>query len=360
MKTPQKNAHELMAHYAPQEVHYYNDLSTGLKALIVIHSTALGPATGGTRFYPYASWEAALEDALKLAQAMSYKCALAELPFGGGKGVILGDPKRDKTPELLRAYARVVQQFNGRFTTGEDVGISADDLRVMMHETKFLAGAKGATPDLSTVTAQGVVYGLKACFQTVFGNSSLQGRRLAVQGAGKVGYYLIKLLAREGAQIFVSDIDRRALERVQSEFGAKVVEPPDAIYALECDAFVPCALGGVINDTTLPLFNCKIIAGSANNQLKDPRHGDRLHEFGILYAPDYVINAGGLIAGVQDLLGGSFEKALHETEKIYGRLLKIFEMARREGLAPHRIADRIAEERLRAKRHTYPKSATGG
>jgi leucine dehydrogenase len=347
MKTQTKNVHELIAHYAPQEVHYYNDAATGLKTLIVIHSTALGPATGGTRFYPYPSWEAALEDALRLAQAMSYKCALAELPFGGGKGVILGDPKRDKTPKLLRAYARVVHQFNGRFTTGEDVGMSTDDLRVMMGETKFLA--VGATQGLSAVTAQGVMHGLRACFQTVFGNSSLRGRTLAVQGAGKVGYYLMKLLAREGAKLFVSDIDRRALERAQSECGAQIVEPPEAIYALECDAFVPCALGGVINDTTLPLLNCKIVAGSANNQLKEPRHGDRLHEFGILYAPDYVINAGGLIAGVQDLLGGSLEKALHETEKIYGRLLKIFEIARREGLAPHRIADRIAEERLRKR-----------
>ncbi|MCX8103859.1 MAG: leucine dehydrogenase [Candidatus Bipolaricaulota bacterium] len=348
MKTA-KNAHELIAQYAPQEVHYYSDPATGLKTIIVIHSTALGPATGGTRFYPYQSWEVALEDALKLAQAMSYKCALAELPFGGGKGVIVGDPKREKTPELLRAYARVVQQFDGRFMTGEDVGISAEDLEVMMRETKFLAGAKGVTRDLSTVTAHGVVYGLKACFQTVFGNSSLKGRTLAVQGAGKVGYYLIKLLAAEGAKLLVSDIDRRALEIVQSEFGVRVVEPPEAIYAVECDAFVPCALGGIINDTTLPLLNCKIVAGSANNQLKEPRHGDRLHEFGILYAPDYVINAGGLIAGVQDLLGGSVEKALHETEKIYGRLLKIFEISRREGLAPHRVADRIAEERLRAQ-----------
>ena len=349
MKTP-TTIQELIAQYAPQEIHYYNDAVTGLKALIVIHSTALGPATGGTRFYPYQSWEAALEDALKLAQAMSYKCALAELPFGGGKGVILGDPKRDKTPQLLRAYARIVQQFNGRFTTGEEMGLSAEDLKVMRDETQFIAGARGIAHDLSAVTAQGVFYGLKACFQTVFGNSSLQERTIAVQGAGKVGYHLIKLLAAEGAKLFVSDIDRRALDTVHSEFGVKIVEPPDAIYALECDAFAPCALGGIINDTTLPLLNCKIVAGSANNQLKEPRHGDRLHEFGILYAPDYVINAGGLIAAVQDFLGGSLDKALQETEKIYGRLLKIFELARREGLAPHRIADRIAEERLR-KRH---------
>ncbi|MCS7197885.1 MAG: leucine dehydrogenase [Candidatus Bipolaricaulota bacterium] len=348
MKTP-KAIHELIAQYTPQEVHYYSDPGTGLRALIVIHSTTLGPATGGTRFYPYATWEAALEDALKLAQAMSYKCALAELPFGGGKGVILGDPKREKTPQLLQAYARIVHQFNGRFTTGEEMGIDPEDLKVMMRETQFIAGARGVTPDISPVTAQGVFYGLKACFQTVFGNSSLHGRTIAVQGAGKVGYHLIKLLTAEGARIFVSDIDRRALERVQSEFGVRIVEPPDAIYALECDAFAPCAIGGIINDTTLPLLNCKIVAGSANNQLKEPRHGDRLHEFGILYAPDYVINAGGLIAAVQDLIGGSLERAFQETEKIYGRLLKIFEIARRERIAPHRVADRIAEERLRKR-----------
>ncbi len=358
MKTSQKNAQELIAQYTPQEIHYYSDSATGLKALIVIHSTALGPATGGTRFYPYASWDAALEDALKLAQAMSYKCALAELPFGGGKGVILGDPKRGKTQELLRAYARIVHQFQGRFTTGEELGITADDLKIMMRETQFIAGAKGIARDISPVTAQGVFYGLKACFQTVFGNSSLHGRTIAVQGAGKVGYHLIKLLAAEGVKLFVSDIDRRALERVHSEFGAKIVEPPDAIYALECDALAPCALGGIINDTTLPLLNCKIVAGSANNQLKEPRHGDRLHEFGILYAPDYVINAGGLIAAVQDLLGGSLEKAVQETEKIYGRLLKIFEIARREGIAPHRVADRIAAERLNKATHTQ--LTTGG
>lgn len=348
MKTP-KAIHELIAQYTPQEVHYYSDPGTGLRALIVIHSTTLGPATGGTRFYPYATWEAALEDALKLAQAMSYKCALAELPFGGGKGVILGDPKREKTPQLLQAYARIVHQFNGRFTTGEEMGIDPEDLKVMMRETQFIAGARGVTPDISPVTAQGVFYGLKACFQTVFGNSSLHGRTIAVQGAGKVGYHLIKLLTAEGARVFVSDIDRRALERVQSEFGVRIVEPPDAIYTLECDAFAPCAIGGIINDTTLPLLNCKIVAGSANNQLKEPHHGDRLHEFGILYAPDYVINAGGLIAAVQDLIGGSLERAFQEAEKIYGRLLKIFEIARRERIAPHRVADRIAEERLRKR-----------
>jgi leucine dehydrogenase len=338
-------AHDLLEQYKPEEVHYFYDPTTKLKAIIVIHSTALGPATGGTRFFSYSQWELALEDALRLAQAMSYKNALAELPFGGGKAVILGDPKRDKHPKLLRAYARLIHQFNGRFTTGEDVGIGPEDLREMMQETRFLAGAQGITHDLSQVTAHGVLHGLRAAFQFVLGSDAPQGRTIAVQGAGKVGYHLIRLLTEAGARVTVSDVDARALERVRREFGAQVVEP-NAIYALECDAFAPCALGGIINDQTIPLLNCKIVAGSANNQLKEPRHGDRLHEFDILYAPDYVINAGGLIAGVQDLIGGSLERALKDTEKIYDRLLKIFEISRREGLAPHRVADRIAEERL--------------
>lgn len=352
MNTNSLSAHDLIEQYKPEEVHYFYDPRTRLKAIVVIHSTALGPATGGTRFFPYAQWELALEDALRLAQAMSYKNALAELPFGGGKAVILGDPKREKTPELLRAYARLVHQFNGRFTTGEDVGIGPEDLREMMQETRFLAGARGIAIDLSHVTAHGVLHGLRAAFQFATGSDDLKGRTIAVQGAGKVGYHLIRLLTEAGARVFVSDVDARALERVQREFGAKTVEP-SAIYALECDAFSPCALGGIINDQTIPLLNCKIVAGSANNQLKEPRHGDRLYEFDILYAPDYVINAGGLIAGVQDLLGGSLEQALKDTEKIYNRLLTIFEISQRERLAPHRVADRIAEERLR-KRLLHP------
>lgn len=342
------NIQELLDLYKPEEVHYFQDAATGLKTMVVIHSTALGPATGGTRFFPYVSWESALEDALKLAQAMSYKNALAELPFGGGKAVILGDPKRDKRPELLRAYARVVQRFNGQFTTGEDVGIGPDDLKIMRSETRFLAGAKGTALALSQVTAHGVFFGLRACFQTVFGDDSLQHRTIAVQGAGKVGYYLIRALVEAGARVFVSDVEQRALERVQREFGVKIVDV-NAIYELECDAFSPCALGGGLHDQTLPLLNCKIVAGSANNQLKELRHGDRLHEFGILYAPDYVINAGGLIAGVQDLLEGSLDQAMRDAEKIYGRLLKIFEDSQRAGLSPHHVADLMAQERL-AKR----------
>ncbi len=344
------NTHDLLEQYKPEEVHYFQDAATKLRAIIVIHNTVLGPATGGTRFFPYLNWEMALEDALRLAQAMSYKNALAELPFGGGKAVILGDPKRDKTPELLKAYARLVHQFNGRFTTGEDIGIGPEDLKIMMGETRFLAGAKGIALDLSQVTAHGVWHGLRAAFQFALGSDSLQGRTIAVQGAGKVGYYLVRHLSEAGARVLVSDVDARALQRVQREFSAVPVEP-NAIYELECDAFVPCALGGIINDQTLPLLNCKIIAGSANNQLKEPRHGDRLHEFGILYAPDYVINAGGLIAGVQDLIGGSLDQALRDAEKIYERLLRIFEISRREGLPPHRVAERMAAERLHQHSH---------
>jgi leucine dehydrogenase len=340
-----KTAHELLAEYQPEEVHYWRDPHTDLQAIVVIHSTALGPATGGTRCMSYPNWEAALEDALRLAKAMAYKCAAAGLDFGGGKAVILGDPQKEKTPEKLRAYGKFIERFQGRFTTGQDVGINSDDLSIMAQETRFIAGTRGIVNDLALVTAHGVLYGIKACCQVVYGNDSLQGRRIAVQGAGKVGYRLIERLHQEGAELWVSDIDRRSLERVQREFDVRLVEPME-IYAVECDIFSPCALGEVLNDRTLPLLNCKIVAGSANNPLKEARHGDRLHEFGILYAPDYVINAGGLIGGAQELRRGSLPQALKEAEAIYERLLGIFAKSGREGLPPHRAADLIVEAKL--------------
>jgi leucine dehydrogenase len=340
-----KTAHELMAEFQPEEVHYYHDRQTNLKTIVVIHNTALGPASGGTRFWSYPTWESALEDALRLAKAMTYKCAAAGLSFGGGKSVILGDAKKDKTPALLRAYGKFIERFNGRFTTGEDVGMGHDDFLVIGQETRHIAGNQGIVSDLALVTAHGVLYGLRACCKTVYGSDSLKGKRIAVQGAGKVGYHLISRLHQEGAQIWVSDIDKKSLERVQREFGVKTVEPTE-IFALECDIFSPCALGGMLNDQTIPMLNCQIVAGSANNQLKEARHGDRLHEFGILYAPDYVINAGGLIGGAQELLHGSMAQALKDAEAIYDRLLAIFEKSKREDLPPHRAADAIVEEKI--------------
>jgi leucine dehydrogenase len=340
-----KTATELIAEYQPEEVHYHHDPKSNLKTIVVIHNTALGPATGGTRFLHYPTWEAALEDVLRLAKGMTYKSAAAGLSFGGGKSVIMGDSKKDKSPTLLRAYGKFIDRFSGRFTTGEDVGMSSEDFHTVGQETRHVAGTKGIVSDLALVTAHGILHGLRASCKAVYGSDSLTGKRIAIQGAGKVGYHLIALLHKEGAQIFVTDIDKKSLERVQKEFGAKILEPPE-IYAFECEIFSPCALGGILNDQTIPQLNCEIVAGSANNQLKEARHGDRLHEFGILYAPDYVINAGGLIGGAQELLNGSLEKAMKDVEKIYDRLLAIFERSKRERIPTHKAADLIVEEKI--------------
>ena len=340
-----KTANELIAEYQPEEVHYHHDSKTNLKAIVVIHSTALGPATGGTRFMTYPVWEAALEDGLRLAKGMTYKSAAAGLNFGGGKAVIIGDSKKDKTPALLRAYGKFIDRFSGRFTTGEDVGMSSEDFLIIGQETGHVAGTKGIVTDLALVTAYGILHGIRACCKAVYGSDSLQGKRVAVQGAGKVGYHLIARLHEAGANIYVTDIDKKSLERVQKEFNAKIVEPAE-VYAIDCDIFSPCALGGILNDQTIPLLNCQIVAGSANNQLKEARHGDRLHEFGILYAPDYVINAGGLIGGAQELLNGSMQKALKDAEAIYERLLAIFEKSKREGIPTHKASDLMVEEKI--------------
>ncbi len=338
--------YKLIEQYNPEEIHYFSDERTGLRAIVVIHDTTLGPATGGTRFFHYSSFLEALEDALKLAKAMTYKCAAADVNFGGGKGVIIGDPRRDKTPELLREYGRRIAGFNGRFTTGQDLGITAEDLKFISEETRYLAGTERGVGDLSVVAAQGLIHGMKACVKTVFSKDSLKDLKIAVQGAGQVGYQLIKKLSAEGAEIFVSDVDPRALEGVVRGFKAKAVNPED-IYEVECDIFSPCAVGGVLNDQTIPRLQCAIVAGSANSQLKEPRHGEMLHELGILYAPDYVINAGGLIAGVQEITGGSLERALTEAEKIYDRLSEIITRSKKEGISTAKAADLLVEERLR-------------
>lgn len=338
--------HKLIEQYNPEEVHYFSDERTNLRAIVVIDDTRLGPATGGTRFFPYGSFLEALEDALKLARAMTYKCAAAGVNFGGGKGVIIGDPRRDRTPELLREYGRRISSFNGRFTTGPDLGITPEDLKYIGQETQYLAGTKHGVGDLSVVAAHGLIYGMRACAKAVFGKDSLKNLKIAVQGAGQVGYQLIKALSAEEAEVFVSDVNPQALDRVTKEFKAKVVNLED-IYELECDIFSPCAIGGVLNDKTIPRLQCAVVAGSANNQLREPRHGEMLHKLGILYAPDYVINAGALIAGVQELTGGNLERALAETERIYDRISEIIARSKKEGIPTAKAADLLVEERLR-------------
>lgn len=325
-----------------EHVAFYRDESTGLRCIVAVYDSRRGPAVGGTRMLDYDAEADALEDALRLSEAMAYKTAAAELPLGGGKAVIVGDPD-EKTDDLLRAYGRVVDSYDGRFVTGEDVNIDVADLRVIQETTGNVGGAGGG--EGTDVTAAGVVHGLRASFAERDGDDSLDGRRVAVQGVGKVGRALVARLAEAGAEVVVADVDDAAVAAVEDEFGVDSVAP-DAIYDEPCDAFVPCALGGVLNDETIPRLECDVVCGSANNQLAERRHADVLAERGVLYAPDYVVNAGGLIAGVVEMEGGNTDDALERVGAVRDRLESIFETARAEGITPLAAADRFAEARM--------------
>jgi leucine dehydrogenase len=332
-----------------EQVVHFHDPQTGLKAIVAIHSTALGPALGGTRYYPYRSEKEAMQDVLRLARGMTYKAAAAGLDLGGGKAVIIGDPRRDKTEELLRAYGRFVDTLGGRYITAEDVGTTGADMDLVRRETRHVTGvsqAMGGSGDPSPVTAWGVYQGMIACAEEAWRDSSLVGRRVAVQGVGKVGYHLVKYLSEAGASLVVSDVDVDAVARVVREFGVDTAEP-EKIHAEECDVFAPCALGAVIRDDTLPSLRCHVVAGSANNQLERPEHGEALQEIGILYAPDYLINAGGLINVSEELRGYDRERAMARVQDIYRTLRQVFTMAREEGISTAKAADLFADERMR-------------
>ena len=332
-----------------EEVVFFHDPDSGLRAIVAIHSTALGPALGGTRFYPFASEEDALRDVLRLARGMTYKAAAAGLDLGGGKAVIIGDPKRIKTEELVRAYGRFIDSLGGRYITAEDVGTTREDMDLVRRETRHVTGVSptlGGSGDPSPVTATGVFEGLRACAQEVWNDASLKGRRVAVQGVGKVGYHLVKHLVEDGAEVIVSDVDVDAVGRAVRDFGVETAEP-DKIHAVECDVFSPCALGGTIRDDTLPGLKCRVVAGSANNQLDRPEHGTALHEAGILYAPDYVINAGGLINVADELTGYDPDRALERVRGIYQALRQVFHYAKTKGIPTHEAADRFALDRMK-------------
>lgn len=332
-----------------EQVVYCSDDRSGLRAIIAIHSTVLGPALGGTRFYPYDSEEEALVDVLRLAKGMTYKAAAAGLDLGGGKAVIIGDPKRIKSEELLRAYGRFVETLGGRYITAEDVGTALEDMDIVRRETRWVTGCSktyGGSGDPSPVTAYGVLQGMKACLLEVFGDTSLQGRTVALQGVGKVGYALCGYLVQEGAKVTIADIDVDNLGRAVSDFGVETVSL-DQIHKLEVDIFAPCALGGAINDDTISELRCKIIAGSANNQLARDEHGDKLRDLGILYAPDFVINAGGLINVEDELRGYDRDRAMKKVEGIYKALQQIFAMARERNISTARAALEHAQERIR-------------
>jgi leucine dehydrogenase len=332
-----------------EEVVFFNDPPTGLRAIVAIHSTTLGPALGGTRFYPFRSGEEALTDVLRLSRGMTYKAAAAGLDLGGGKAVIVGDPKRIKTEELLRAYGRFIETLGGRYITAEDIGTSREDMDIIRRETRYVTGVApelGGSGDPSPVTAYGVFLGMRACAEEAWQEHSLKGRRVAVQGVGKVGYHLVKHLAEEGANVVVSDVDVDSVARAVRDFGVETAEP-DKIHAQECDVFAPCALGGIINDDTIPDLKCRVVAGSANNQLGGPEHGEVLAKLGILYAPDYVINAGGLINVAIELQGYDQRRANAQVEGIYRTLREIFHIARDRHISTSQAADRFAEERIR-------------
>ncbi|MGH2765081.1 MAG: Leu/Phe/Val dehydrogenase [Actinomycetota bacterium] len=331
-----------------EEVVFFHDPPTGLRAIVAIHSTALGPALGGTRFYPFESEEDALRDVLRLARGMTYKAAAGGLDLGGGKAVIIGDPRRHRSEELLRAYGRFIESLGGRYITAEDVGTSREDMDVLRRETRWVTGVSkrlGGSGDPSPVTAYGVFQGLRACAEEALGTPSLEGVSVVVLGVGKVGFHLARHLTEAGAVVTVADVDVDAVGRAVAEFGVDTVEPNKA-HAADCDILAPCALGAVIRDDTIPELKCKVVAGAANNQLERAEHGEALADLGILYAPDFVINAGGLINVADELIGYDRERAMKKVEDIYRTLREVFRRSRLEGVTPARAAERLAEDRM--------------
>ncbi|WP_216829462.1 branched-chain amino acid dehydrogenase [Alkalihalobacterium elongatum] len=340
--------------YNYEQVVVCQDKDSGLKAIIAIHDTTLGPALGGTRMWMYESEEAAFEDALRLARGMTYKNAAAGLNLGGGKTVIIGDPRKDKNEEMFRAFGRFIQGLNGRYITAEDVGTTVADMDLIHEETNYVTGispAFGSSGNPSPVTAYGVYVGMKAAAKAGFGTDSLEGKTVAVQGVGNVAYNLCRHLHEEGANLVVTDINKEAVQRVVDEFGAKAVDIND-IYEVDCDIFAPCALGAIINDQTIPKLKAKVIAGAANNQLKETRHGDLIHEMGIVYAPDYVINAGGVINVADELYGYNRDRAMKKVEGIYENIEKVIEISKRDEIPTYLAADRMAEERIRRMKNS--------
>ena len=332
-----------------EQVVFCSDDHSGLRAIIAIHSTALGPALGGTRFYPYSNEEEALVDVLRLAKGMTYKAAAAGLDLGGGKAVIIGDPRRIKNEELLRAYGRFVETLGGRYITAEDVGTQLEDMDVVRRESKWVTGCSrtyGGSGDPSPVTAWGVMNGLKASCLDVFGSPSLEGRTVALQGVGKVGHALCGYLVEEGAKVTIADVDVDNLASAVSDFGVETTSL-DNVHRMEVDIFAPCALGGIINDDTMSELRCKIVGGSANNQLQREEHGEKLMDLGILYAPDFVINAGGLINVEDELRGYDRQRAMKRVEGTYKQLQLIFTMAKERRISTARAAMELAESRIR-------------
>lgn len=317
------------------------------QGLIAIHNTRLGPAIGGTRFWHYRNEQEAIDDVLRLARGMTYKNALAGVPFGGGKAIIMKKDGPIDRESIFRAHGRFVDTFGGRYITAEDVGTSPEDMEYVRKETRYVAGLPSGSGNPSPVTARGVFRAMQAAAKHRWGSDSLAGRTVAIQGCGSVGYYLASYLHEAGARLVVTDVDARKFESVVKEFGATAVAP-DQIYDVDADIFAPCALGGAINDQTIGRLKVEIVAGAANNQLLEPRHGDALAARNILYTPDYAANSGGVINGCRDLLGWDAAQSAAKVDEIYDTVFNIFQIAAAEGIPTYKAADRLAEARFKS------------
>jgi leucine dehydrogenase len=338
---------DIIAEMGHEQLVLCHDKASGYRGIIAIHDTTLGPALGGTRFWQYASDDEAIVDALRLSRGMTYKNAVAGLNLGGGKAVIIGDNRLMKREMIFRAHGRFVESLGGRYVTAEDVGTSTADMDFVHMETDYVAGLATRSGDPSPVTAHGVFRAIQACARHRWGSDSVAGKTVAVQGLGHVGYYLCKELHAHEAQLVVTDMDAERVKRAVEEFGARAVDL-DQIYAVAADIFSPCALGGILNDETIPKLRVEIVAGAANNQLLEERHGDAVEARGILYAPDYVANSGGVINVYSELAGWTSQRALRKADEIYETTLGVFEIAKETGVPTYVAADRLAERRLQA------------
>jgi len=340
-----------------EQVVFCHDRRTGLRAVVCIHSTRLGPALGGTRFYPYADEDDAVEDVVRLARGMTYKSAAAGLDLGGGKAVILGDPATVKTEALLRAYARFVDSLGGRYITAEDVGTTQADMDIVRRETAHVTGvsrALGGSGDPSAATAYGVLHGMKAATRHLWGDGSLEGRHVAVAGVGKVGSNLVRHLVEERARVTITDVNHDAIATAAHDFGVDTA-PVEKIHAVECDIYSPCALGATLNASTIPELRCRAVVGSANNQLAEPRDADRMADAGVLYAPDFVVNAGGVINIAEELSVGGYhrERAYAAVRRIYDTTLAVIGTAAAEGITTAAAAEHVAERRIAELTHVH-------
>jgi leucine dehydrogenase len=350
---PDQNTNDLlfdqMNSFGHQKIVFCSDPDTGLKAIIAIHDTTLGPALGGTRMWPYKTEADALNDVLRLSKSMTYKAAVAGLNLGGGKAVIIGDSHKDKTEALLRKFGRFIKNLNGEFITAEDVGTNPKDMEYIRMETQHVMGIPesiGGSGDFSPITALGVFMGIKAAVKELYGNDKLAGRSVVVQGIGHVGENLVRLLRDENAMVYVSDINDERTGQVAKKYGAQAVSN-NTIFDLDADIYSPCALGATINTQTIGKLKCAIIAGSANNQLEDEYiHGRMLLDKGILFAPDYVINAGGVINCYSELMGFSKKRTLQLTENIYEATRNVLKMSKAEKISTIEAANKIAEKRI--------------